>query len=147
MVGGVCVPVTPESRLERPTVTSSWLKSSWRPMSIWMAATSRDDEKATTTYMPSHVGNAVGTRSQRTCRTRKQDMVRPTNKAEGGAWRWWQRQCAAFVRSGEECVEGWAWGVRGGLGMGSAWLAWAWGVRGGLGMERLMGEIEAVHKP
>ena len=60
-------PVTPESRLESPTVMSSWLKSSCRPMSIWIAATSSDEEKATTTYMASQVGKAPGTSSHRTC--------------------------------------------------------------------------------
>ena len=46
-----------------PTVISSWLKSSWRPMSIWMAATSSEDENATTTYIATHVGSADGSSS------------------------------------------------------------------------------------
>ena len=35
-------------------------------MSIWIAATSSEDEKATTTYMPNQVGAARGSSSQRT---------------------------------------------------------------------------------
>ena len=59
-------PERPESALEMPTLMSSRLKSSALPMSIWIAATSRDDEKATTTYMPIHVGSSEGSSSQRT---------------------------------------------------------------------------------
>eukprot|EP00964_Phaeocystis_antarctica_P152473 scaffold120351_cov57-Phaeocystis_antarctica.AAC.2 len=44
-------PVSPERALEMPTLMSSRLKSSALPMSIWMAATSSDEEKATTTYL------------------------------------------------------------------------------------------------
>ena len=59
-------PRRPESVFEMPTVMSSWLKSSCLPISIWIAATSSDDENATTTYMPSHVGKSDGKSSHRT---------------------------------------------------------------------------------
>mmetsp|Transcript_35116 Transcript_35116/g.89136 ORF Transcript_35116/g.89136 Transcript_35116/m.89136 type:complete len:201 (+) Transcript_35116:282-884(+) len=73
-------PESPESALEMPTLMSSRLKSSALPMSIWIAATSREEEKATTTYMPIHVGSSEGSSSQRTSEGRKK-----RNASSGGA--------------------------------------------------------------